>query len=66
MNLISHQLDIDKTYLDTKGPYKAKYQLLLNKRKGVGLKRCNDSIHCIEYSNDMDDINENNEGVHSK
>ena len=33
-DLISHQPDIDKMYLYAKDPYEAKYQLLINKRKG--------------------------------
>ena len=32
-NLISHQPDIDKICLYAKGPYEAKYQLLINKRE---------------------------------
>ena len=31
LNLINNQLDIDKTYLDAKDPYEAKYQYLINK-----------------------------------
>ena len=31
-NLINHQPDIGKIYFYAKGPYKAKYQLLNNKR----------------------------------
>ena len=41
-NLKNHQPDIDKLYLYAKGPYEAKYQLLI--------------VAFIEYSNDMDDI----------
>ena len=33
LNLINHEPDIDKTYLYTKGPYEAKYQLLFKKEK---------------------------------
>ena len=33
LNLIHHQPHIDKTYLYTKDPYKAKYQLLINNVK---------------------------------
>ena len=32
-NLISQHSDIDKIYLYAKGPYEAKYQLLINKRE---------------------------------
>ena len=39
---MSHQPDIDKTYLYAKDPYEAKNQLLINKRKNVGLNHSND------------------------
>ena len=42
LNLISHQPDIDKTYLYAKDPYEEKYQLLINKREGAGIKHFND------------------------
>ena len=42
-----------------KDPYKAKYQLLINKRKSTGLKYFNDSKAFIGYSNDMDNIYKN-------
>ena len=43
-----------------KGPYEAKCQLLINRRKSVDLNNCNDS-NCKafnEHSNDMDDVYE--------
>ena len=49
LNLISYQPDIDKIYLHAKDPYKAKYQLLINKQDGVGLKHYNDSKAFNEY-----------------
>ena len=55
LNLIKSQLDIDKIYLYSKGPYEAKYQYLINKLKKVGLKHCDDS----KYSNDMQDVYKN-------
>ena len=55
-NLISHQPNIDQIYLYAKDPYKAKYQLLVNKQESVGLKHCKHSKAFIQYSNDMDDI----------
>ena len=58
-NLINHEPDIDKNYLYVKDPYKAKYQLLINKREKTGLKYLNDSKAFIQYSNDMDDIYKN-------
>ena len=44
-----------------KDPYEEKYQFLINKRKGVGLKEYNNSKAFIKYSNYMNDIYENNE-----
>ena len=55
-NLLSHQLDIDKIYLYGNDPYKAKYQLLINKRESTGLSYVNDSKAFIKYSNDMNAI----------
>ena len=49
-DLISHQWDIDKTYLYAKYPYEVKYQLLINKREGQDVKDFNDSEAFIEYS----------------
>ena len=57
--LISQQPDIDKIYLYTKDPYKAKYQFLIKKRKSLGLKHFNASEAFIEHSNDFDDIYKN-------
>ena len=42
-----------------KDPNEAKSHLLINKHKGVGLQKYNDSKALIKYSNDMDDIYEN-------
>ena len=42
-NLISHQPSIDKIYLYAKDVYKAKYQLLIDKREGVGIQYFGDS-----------------------
>ena len=50
------QPDIHKTYLYAKDSFKAKYQSLINKRKGEGLKYYNDSRAFIESSNNVDDI----------
>ena len=38
LNLINQEPDIDKTYLYAKDPYKAKYQLLIDKRKKDRIK----------------------------
>ena len=58
-NLISHQPNIDKTYLYAKDPYEAKYQLLVNKIESTGLKHFNDSKAFIEILNSMSDIYKN-------
>ena len=59
LNLISHHPGIDKIYLYTKYQYEAKYQLLINKCKTVGLKNLNDSKAFTKYSNVMGNIYEN-------
>ena len=53
LNLINDRPDIDKIYLYAKDLYEGKYQFLINKREGTGLKHFNDSKAFIEYSNDM-------------
>ena len=58
-NLINHQPDIDKIYQYAKDPYEAKYQFLINQRKKVSLKYCDDIEAFIEYSNDMQDVYKN-------
>ena len=59
MNLINNQPDIDKIYFYAKDPYEDKYQLLIDKRKILGLKHFNDPKAFIEYSNNMQDIYKN-------
>ena len=59
LNLIENQPDIDKIYLYAKDPYEAKYQYLINKRKGVGIDHFNYPKTFIEYSNDMHDVYKN-------
>ena len=59
LNLINHELDIDKIYLYAKDLSEAKYQLLINKRESTGLKYFNDSKAFIKSSNDMEDIYKN-------
>ena len=49
LNPIKLQRDIDKSYSHAKDSYKAKYLLLSNKRKSVGLKHYNDSKAFIKY-----------------
>ena len=48
LNLISHKSAIDKTYLYAKGLYESKYQLVINKCKGVGLNHYNNSKGFID------------------
>ena len=48
LNLVIQQPGIDKIYLYTKDPYEAKYQLLINKREGAGIKYFNNSEAFIE------------------
>ena len=50
LNLINSQPDIDKIYLYAKGPYKAKYQHLINKRESTGLKHFNNPNAFIKYT----------------
>ena len=59
LNLINNQPDIDKIYLYAEDPYKAKYQLLINKKKSIGLKHFDDPKAFIEYSNKMQDVYKN-------
>ena len=52
------------TYFDIfgvkpKGPYEAKFQLLIKKRESTGLKYLNDSKGFVEYSDDIDNIYKN-------
>ena len=61
-NLINHEPDINKIYLYVKDLYEAKFKLLIDKRESTGLdlKYLNDSEAFIEYSNDMNDVYQNN------
>ena len=56
LNLIKNQEDIDKIYLYAKDPYEAKYQYLIIKHKNVGLNHYDDPKAFMEYSNDMQDM----------
>ena len=56
---MENQPYIDKIYLYAKDPYEAKYQYLINKRKGVGIDHFNDPKAFIEYSNDMRNVYKN-------
>ena len=65
LNLISHKPDIDEIYLYGKDVHKEKYQLLINKLEGAGMKHFNDYETFIEYLNDMNVIYENIQGYNS-
>ena len=56
LNLKSQQLDIDKSFLHFKDPYKAKHRLLINNHNSVYLKHCDDPKSFVEYTNGMNDI----------
>ena len=45
--------------MHAKDPYEAKYQYLINKRKGVGIDHFKDPKAFIKYSNDMCDVYKN-------
>ena len=51
LNLIKKEPHIEKISLYARDLYKAKYQLLINKKESTGLNYLNDSITFIEYSN---------------
>ena len=60
LNLIEHQRpDIDKIYLYFKDPFESKYQLLINRRKEVGIENLKNPKAFIHYSQTIDDVNEN-------
>ena len=56
---MNNKPDIGKTYLYTKDPYEAKYQLLINKKVSIGWKYLNYSKAFIEYSNGISNIYRN-------
>ena len=56
LNLINEQDDIDKIYFYVTDLSEPRYEFLIKKRKGVGIKYCNDPNAFIECSNRMDDV----------
>ena len=63
LNLIKHQrLDIDKIYSYVKGPFKSKYQLLINGTEKVEIKTLKNPKEFIDYSQRIDEVCENLEG----
>ena len=60
LNVIKHQRpDIDKIYLYVKDPFESKYQLLINKRKKIGIKKLKNPEAFIDYSQTIDNVSEN-------
>ena len=59
LDLLDHESDIDKINLYVEDPYKARFQLFIDKRQITGLKYLNDSNAFTEYSNHMNDIFKN-------
>ena len=62
INLIKHQRpDIGKIYLYIKASFQSKYQLFLNGREKIRIKKLKHSETFIDYSEKIDDIYENPE-----
>ena len=59
LNLINEQHDIDKIHWYTKNLNKAKYEILIEKRKDAGIEHLNDPNGFTECSNMMNDVYEN-------
>ena len=55
INLINEQNDIDKIYLYARDLNEPKYEILIKKRKDVGIKHLNDPNAFTECFNTMDD-----------
>ena len=66
LNLIPHQLDIDKIYLYVKDPYESKYQLLFKTCKVAGKKHYDNLKVVIEYLITMDDVYNHNPNRNKK
>ena len=63
INLIKHQRpDIDKIYLCVKDSFESKYQLLINQREKVGIKKLKNPKAFIDHTQTIDDVYENLEG----
>ena len=60
LNLTKNQQpDIDKIYLYVKHPFKSKYQLFINGREKVGIKKLKNPKALTDYSQTIDDVSEN-------
>ena len=66
LNLIKHQPpDVNKIYLYLKDPFESKYQLLINGREKVGIKKLENPKAFIDSSQTIDDAYENLEDYNS-
>ena len=60
LNLIKNQRpDIDKIYWYVKNPFESKYQLLINGREKLGIKKLKNPKIFIDYSQATDNVSEN-------
>ena len=60
LNLIKHQgPDIGKIYFCVKDPFESKYQLLINRREKVGIKKLKNPKAYIDYLQTIDNVYEN-------
>ena len=66
LNLITHQPEIDKTFLYFADWFEVKCQLLINKREIVCLKHCNDPKGFLPHSYNMNDIYESIDECNTK
>ena len=57
--IINQQPDIDNIFLYVKDSFKSKYQLLINVREKVGIKKLKNPRAFIDYSQTIDDVYEN-------
>ena len=66
LNLIKHQrLDIGKIYLYVKDSFESKYQLFINRREKIGIKKLKHPKAFTDYSQTIDNVYENFEDSNS-
>ena len=65
-HLINDLHPIDKIYLYDKDLSEPKYDFFINKREEAGIKNLNDPHAFIEYSDDMDDVLDDNKNRDKK
>ena len=66
LNLIKHQRpDIGKIYLYVKDSFESKYQLLINRREKIGIKKLKHPKAFIDYSQTIDNVYKNFEDSNS-